>query len=793
MNSPLQVDPSFNGGFTQKSNQNNVFKEVLAKIARNWYWFIFSLAVCYGTAKLYLRWMIPIYNVECRFLIKKQNSPSNSSDELSQLNIISNNNNDVANEIEVLKTRLLMSRTVRELQLNVSYFLKGHFKSTELYRTAPFVLQLLSQENSAPGKAWNVSFTPDGQQAILQNEEGKTVLGWGDTLRTKDITLVLLHYGPIKPNGNYLVIITPEEQAVTSYLNRTKIAQAGDGENVIQMNFTDPIPDRGEDVLNKLYDVYTRANMEDQNSIADNTIEFINNRLDIVHNELSGVEKNIEDFKAANKLTNVEDQSKLVLNNVNEINKDLSQQDFQLEVIKTVTDRLNEKAYRVVPPDIATPDPTYAGLAQRFNTLVMQRDAELGTTKPSNPIIQQMNDQIDSVKTELLLSLDNVRAGLTIARNNLSGKLDELTGELKNEPSKERTFLDISREQAVKQQLYLFLLQKREETAISKSGTLANSRLIEPARADGAPFSPNHMNIFMIALVLGLAVPASVLYLKEFLNNKIWEKKDITTQTETPILGTIGHNKSGDAMITLSDPRSVIAEQFRSIRTNLRFLLTGKQHQVILITSSMSGEGKSFISLNLATSLALSGKKVALLELDLRKPRLSSQLGLPNDQGFTNFMISNTDLKYLPKPAPNHPNLFLINSGPIPPNPAELLLQDKMKDLFEYLYANFDYIVIDTPPVGLVSDALLVSGYADACLYVTRQNYTFKQQIAIVNDIFVNHKMKGLSIVINDTDATKGYGYGYGYAYGRKAYYQEEKTSGRLWSRIFWKNRKNAS
>ena len=790
MNSPLQPDQSIQNEPIKRSSQANAFKEVLAKVIRNWYWFVISVVICVAASKVYLRYLVPMYNVQSRFLIKPQ-SASNGSEELTQLNVVSNNN-DVVNEIEVLKTRLLATRTVRELQLNVSYFQKGHFRSTELYATAPFVARIIQQGNGA-GAAWNVSFSPDGQQILLENETEKHSVGWGDTLRSGDIVLVFQHSN-IAPRsaltGSYVVSIAPEDQVATSLLNRTRVAQAGDGENVIQMNFVDAIPRRGEDVLNKLYDVYTRANVEDQNTIADNTIEFINNRLEIVHRELSGVEKNIEDFKTTNNLVNLDDQSKLAVANTNDLNKDIAQQDLQLAVVATVEERLKTPTPRVVPPDILTADPTYAGLVTRFNALVMERDAALGTTRAANPMIVQMDSQLDSVKTELVLSLENVKRTVQLARQGMIAKLDQMMGVIHDAPSKERAFLDIAREQTVKQQLYLFLLQKREETAISKSGTLSNSRLIEPAKADGAPFSPNRMNIYATALLIGLIIPASILYLKVFLSNKITEKKDITDLTEIPILGEIGHNKTGDALVVIDDARSSIAEQFRSLRTNLRFLLTGKQHQVILVTSSMSGEGKSFISLNLASSLALSGKKVVLLELDLRKPRVSSVLGLSNEQGFSNFMVSNMDLKYLPKPVPQQTNLFVIGSGPIPPNPSELLLQDKIKSMFEYLYANFDFIVIDTPPIGLVSDALLISGYADTCLYVTRQNYTFKQQISIVNDLYIHRKMKGLSIIINDLDISSryGYGYGYGYRYGGAGYYDDPNPTRAKWNKLFAKD-----
>ncbi|HTJ12461.1 MAG TPA: polysaccharide biosynthesis tyrosine autokinase [Dinghuibacter sp.] len=798
MNSPLPFDQSPQGEPVRRSPQANLFKEVLAKVLKNWYWFLISVAVCLVVSKVYLRYMIPMYNVQARFLLKSQTQAmSGANDELTQMNIVNNNNNDVANEMEVLRTRLLMMRTVRALQLNVAYFQKGLFKSTEVYRTAPFIVELSNQADSAQGHGWTVTFSPDGQKIFLENETGKQVLGWGDTLRTADLSLVFLR-NPIArgslPTSPYLVTIAPEDAVVSSLSSRLKVMQMGDNENVIQMSLADAIPRRGEDVLNKLYEVYTLANVEDQSTIADKTIEFINNRLEIVHRELSGVEKNIEEFKTANHLVSLDDQSKMALQDANDLNKQVAAQDLQLAIIGTVEERLQDKTPRVIPPDIMSADPSYFAMLQRYDGLIMQRDVALQTTKPSNPLVVQMDNQIDSVKRNLVQSLANVKRGVQIAKEQLTGKLDEVTGMLHDAPSKERAFLDISREQTVKQQLYLFLLQKREETAISKSGTLSNSRLIEPARCDGGPFSPNRMNFYAIALVVGLVIPAGIIYLKEFLNNKVWERKDIETLTATPILAEIGHNKTGEAIVVAKDARSSIAEQFRSLRTNLRFVLTGKQHQVILVTSSMSGEGKSFVSLNLAATVALSGKKVALLELDLRKPRLSSLLGLNNDQGFSSFMVSNMDLKYLPKQVPDNPNLYVIGSGPIPPNPAELLLQDKMKTLFDYLYANFDYIVIDTPPVGLVSDALLIAGYADTCLYVTRQNYTFKQQLSIVDDLFVHRKMKGLSIIINDVDVSSryGYGYGYGYRYGG-AYYEDDWTGKSRWARLFMKNRKNAS
>jgi tyrosine-protein kinase Etk/Wzc len=777
MNSPLSLSDSQQPTAFKKQVQKNIAMELLRIALKNWYWFALSVTVCLVMGKVYLRYQVPIYNVQARFLVK-QTPSSGNADPMAQLEL-ANPNNDVVNDLEILRTRLLMIRTVRELQANVSYYMKGRFKSTELYDDAPFIFKMISISDSALTGSWDVQIDADGKGVGLEDDHMKRSLHWGDTLNLGDRSLVIIRRdssAPIPASANYLVVISPEAQVVTSYMNRLKVAQAGDGENVIQMSISDPIPKRGEDILNKLYDVYTRANVEDQNTTADNTIEFINNRLEMVHKELSGVEKNIEDFKSSNKIINVEDQAKQVLGKSEETSTEIGKIDLQLQLLESVQVRLKEKMTRVVPPDLLSNEPSYTSMAQKFNTLVLQRDAALGTTQPGNPIILQMNAQIDTVKTEMLMSLENIKRDLLLAKSGQETKLNELTGEIRSAPGKERTFLDISREQTVKQQLYLFLLQKREETAISKSGTLANSRLIEPAKSEGAPFSPNNMNIYMECLVLGMLIPSGIIYLREILNNKVRSKNDIEIQSDIPILGEIGHSRNDEGLVVVNEPRSKVAEEFRYIRTNLRYLLASKKHQVILITSSMGGEGKSFISLNLASALAQSGKKVALLELDLRKPRLSTQLGLPNDQGFTNYIISNTELKSLPKPVPGNPNLYIIGSGPIPPNPSELLMQDKIKTLFEYLYDNFDYIVIDSPPVGLVSDALLVAEYVDVCIYVARQNYTFKEQINIANDLFVNRKMKSVSIIVNDVTTKGAYNYGYGYGYGQNTYYSEDET-----------------
>ena len=499
---------------------------------------------------------------------------------------------------------------------------------------------------------------------------------------------------------------------------------------------------------------------------------------------MKDVETNVEQFKRNNNIsTDLRTQSGLLLENVSDLEKMITQQEVQTNVVGSIEQHLNSNAFRVVPGALVIQDPTYLSMVEKYNMLVLERDNQLQTTKEDNPFIKSLNQQILNLKADILTSLSNIKRGMRIAKNDFSQKKDRLLGEISLVPSKERAFIEISRQQNVKQQLYLYLLQKREETAISKSGTLANSRLIEPAISGPLPFSPKRKLIYLGALVIGILIPAGLIFAKDLLNNKITRKEDITRITEVPIFGELGHNNTGENIIARQDARTVLAEQFRLMRTNLHFLLKGNTHQVILLTSSMSGEGKSFLCANLALSLAISGKKVVLMELDLRRPKVSKLLGLPGNKGFTNFVVEDMPMSRLLQPTTLDPNLFVISAGTIPPNPAELILMEKVTTLFDYLRKEFDFIIVDTAPVGLVTDALLVSKYADANIYVVRQNYTLKEHINIINDLAVNAKMANMSILINDVKNKGSYGYGYGY--GGKGYYTDQPAKKSFFKR--WK------
>ncbi|MEP7318536.1 MAG: polysaccharide biosynthesis tyrosine autokinase [Panacibacter sp.] len=764
----------------------NELKQTIYKYLRYWYWFVLAVGISVFVGYLYLRYTIPVYSVSSKILIKSDKSGGSVSqaDILSELDIFSTKSN-VGDEVEILKTRYIMRKVVEELGLNINYIQVGNIKSTDLYKKAPFKINILSLPDSLSTQQLHLKLRNDGFNIF--NDSLNERFRYNDTVSTHDLifTVELLSGRSFDSSNEYIVSIGSIDAANNAYAGSITAAFVNKQSNVIQMTLSTTVPKRGEDILNKLYEVYTRLNQEDKNQIADSTINFINQRLILVANELSDVEKNVEQFKLKNNVSlDIKEQSQLTLSDISDVQKRLIQQEVEISVVESIQGHIKGNSYRVVPGALVIQDPSYISLVEKYNTLVLEHDKQLQTSKADNPIVISLAQQIENVKADLQTSLANIKQGMLIARDELVKKNNQLLGVIKTAPSKERAFMDISRQQEVKQQLYLYLLQKREETAISKSGTLANTRLIEPARSNPVPFLPDRSNIYLIAFVAGFFIPFSIIYLVDFLNNRVTGRKEIISITNAPIIGEIGHNTTGEVIVAKKDSRTGIAEQFRAIRTNLEFILKGKEHQVVMLTSSMSGEGKSFLSINLAASLAIAGKKVALVELDLRKPKIAKAFGLEHTEGFSNFMISEMHPEKLPVQTAFHANLFLVSSGPIPPNPAELLLQEKMADLFNYLRENFDYIIVDTPPVGLVTDAILSGKYADACIYIIRQKFTFKRQVEIVNDIIVNSKIANLSILINDVSANShyGYGYGYGYSYGYSygygkaaSYYSDEE------------------
>jgi len=752
-----------------KENPQFNFKQVISRIQKNWHWFLISLLLCLFVAFLYLRYTAPVYKTTSEILITEDKAPNPADDVISkafggQFGM----GNSVDGEAEILKTRLIMGKVVRELKTYIKYYHKGKIRLVELYKTTPFVLHLLNSPDSILPQQLEIKMI--GTKVEVTGEDFVKQVNLYQAFRVPGLGNVQIEKGEEEPDPEqiYTVKIATVNKTIIDYMKKLDVSIPIIMVKILQLNFTDEVPRKSEDVLNKLTELYISGTLSDKNRVADSTIAFIENRLVYVGKELGHIEGNVQTFKQQNKLTDISAQSTQLISSTKESVNDLAKAETQLSVLAAVEKHLTQAgaAESIVPSGALLDDPSFGSLVERYNTIVLEKEKKSISQTEDNPYMQNLNAQIARAKADMLAGLRSLKKSLLISKSKLESQSNTIAGQVRNVPAVERTYLDLARQQQIKQELYVFLLKKREETAISKTSNISNCRIIEPP-ISLEPISPIKVNVIGYAIVLGLLIPAGSILLKEKLYTRIISKEQIRSATSVPIIGEIGHNSVyGESIVVSEQARTSIAEQFRSLRTNLSFFLKGED-KTILLTSSMSGEGKSFISINLATVLAISGKKVVVMEMDLRKPNLSNKLNLKNDFGFTNYVV-NKDLhpQDIVVPSGLNENLFIISSGRIPPNPTEIIMTERTEALMKSLSAQFDYVIIDAPPIGMVTDAQLLSKYAQLNLYVVRQHYTYKEQLAILQDLYANEKMKNIAILVNDMKNRSGYGYGYAYGYG---------------------------
>ncbi|MBF9252534.1 polysaccharide biosynthesis tyrosine autokinase [Pontibacter sp. 172403-2] len=756
----------------QEPEQINL-KSVLVKYLRYWYLFVAGIVLFLGIAFLYLRYTTPEYLISSMILIKddaKSPELSGSGALDSEFNIFQPSKN-LSNEVEVLRSKSLMQRVLSELALTTSYLIEGDVKYSEIYGEDVPVKVIAKELNEEAYEEDLTLYLKDRNSFKLQDETGIKTYQYGQQIN--------------KPYGSFTVAAVPgasdRYQKITikfnnvkrladSYRARLTIEPTSKDASVLAVNLTDAIPERGKDVINKLIEDYNREAMEDKNLVASSTIKFVNERLGYLTDELSDVEKSVESYKRKNDVTDVSSEAQIYLQKESDYNRQLAEWDIQLEVLNSIEKYLsrNQNQYELVPSGLSIDDPTLQGLISQFNELQLERKRTLRTLQPANPLVLNMDEQLGNLRENILENLQNIKKSLEITRENLMASSEKYQSRIQQVPVMERELLEINRQQSIKEGLYLYLLQKREEAAMSLGATVANARVIDSAVSSEQPVEPKKVLVYLFAVLLGLGCPFAFIFIKDMLNDKVQTLQDVEKATATPVLGEIAHKKTDNALVVTADSRVPVAEQFRLIRANLQFATLGKENKVVLISSSMSGEGKTFFSLNLAASLVLAGKRVVLLDFDFRKPGLLRSLGLADEEeGITSYLFSKAvSIHDIIIPSQAMPDLFVIGAGPVPPNPSELMLLPKVGKLIQELKEVFDYVIIDTSPVGQVADALALAPYADATIYMVRNNYTYKAQLDIIDDIHKNRKFNQPMIVINDAQKEAGHAYGYGYTYG---------------------------
>lgn len=758
----------------------NSFLETVDRYKQNWIWFILCGLLGLLIAYLQLRYSTPVYKIQAKVLVNGSKTGTPLATEQSAFGggfgTLFGGPSSVDNEAEIIKTRYLMEQVISDLNEQVTIFRPGTVRDVETH-PKPLEIKLLSPKDSIRGGVFTVELLNKKGGQISQDESFSTAFTFGQAIDLPRVGQVIINRVEPMDKGiqrTYKIRISEFESRVSNFIGRLGVSIKNTLVSVIDLSFDYPLRNRGEEILNKVIEVYMKNDLIHKNIIADSTIAFVDNRLAIVEKELNAIEQEIQSFRQHENLADMSAQAQILLENSSAYVNQLAEVQTQLNILADVEEYLTDETnQRVLPNAVSTSDVVFNDLITRYNEVLLERGRRLLSATPDNPTIINIDRQLSTLRHDMLANLRSTQSRLNITKSDLEQKTRQLESEVKHVPATERIFLDLSRQQQIKHELYLYLLQKREETAISKTATISNSRVIDPPKAAASPFSPKRTATLLTGLLIGLIVPSALIYFRDILNTKLRNREDIKKQTSTPIIGEIIRSRHKEPLVVSKHSRSAIAEQFRTLRTNLAFYLTDPNQKTILLTSSMSGEGKSFVALNLATVLAMTGKKVVLMEMDLRKPNLSEKLNHANKVGFTNYVLNT---KLMPEEIYTasgiHENLLLIGSGPIPPNPAETILSHRLGELMEHLNDHFDYVIIDAPPIGLVTDAQLLSRHADLTLYLIRLGYTHKTQLQIVEDLYRNKKMNQLAILVNDIDPKGGYGYGYGSGYGH-GYYED--------------------
>ena len=773
--------------YTEQEEQVD-YKALFFKYLIHWKWFVASIVVCLIGGWIYLHYTTPVYSITGSVIIKdnkKNNSVSTGLADLEDLGFYSSTNN-FDNEVEVLHSRTLLKKVVEELDLYINYRTRENLRPVELYKDTPVKVWLTPEEaEKLPNGAavLEVVLKPGGKLSVSTEIDEQEFKQDFDKLPA----LLTTPYGTFSfTPGDSAIVEKEQEITVTvaaprimanGYANALSVEPTSKTTTIAQITLQNTSPQRGVDFINKLIEIYNRDANDDKNEVASKTAEFIDERIKIINGELGTTEKELETFKRDAGLTDLKSDAQLALSENSEYEKKRAENSTQLRLVQFLSEYANnpDHAYEVLPVNMGLTDTGLTELINRYNEMLLERKRLLRTSSESNPVVVNLDASIRAMRSNVQTTILSVQKGLMITKADLERQAGKYAGRITSAPGQERQLVSISRQQEIKAGLYLMLLQKREENAITLASTANNARIVDEAQTGLLPVSPKGKLIYLIAFVLGIAIPVGIIYIIELLRYKIEDRSDVEKLTTVPIIGDIPASdnmpKEGSVVVH-ENQNDMMAETFRNVRTNVQYML-GNNQKVVLITSTTSGEGKSFVAANLAISFALLGKKVVIVGLDIRKPGLNKAFQMSHkEDGITRYLADpeHTDLMSLLQQSNVTPNLYILPGGAIPPNPTELVARDSLVQAVDRLKKEFDYVILDTAPIGMVTDTQLISRVADMSIYVCRAGYTPKAGYLFINELRDHKKLPNLCTIINDVNIKTGkYGYGtYGkYGYGR--------------------------
>ena len=753
-----------------KSNDaNSGLNDILFKYLPYWPVFILFVLLCIAGAWYYLRITPPQYEISASIMLKDEKKGSSDGQTINQLNLLSEKR-IVENEIEIFQSRTLMQEVVKNLSLDVPIFEEDKFGSRSAYSTSPVMIQLADAEKVKLADKVEFQFFEKDSMVMIGSK--KYPINQFVNTPYGNIRFAANKFQLTNTEKQLYFSISPLQKATASLVSNLKASPSTKLTSVLLLKIKDTDQQRGENILDELIKVYKKASLSEKNKLADSTTSLLEKRLRIVGQDLTDIQKKAQNYKSSKGAVDIGTQGRLYLESVVSTENQLTNINSQLssleEVEKYVYDKDN--AAGTVPSTQGLNDPMLPDLLKRKYDLELEYEKLKQTTGEKNPILTSIKDQINKIKPSLIESIQNQKKNLEANKLNLNSATNSYSSMLHSIPKKERELIEISREQLIKENLYAFLLQKQAESELAQVNNFSDTRIIDNAQATILPVSPNKMMTYGVALAIAFCLTIGILSFKDLFNSKILFRYEIEKLTQAPIIGEIVHNKSNSAIVIQEGKRTFIAEQFRRLRASLGYLGGKSGRKKILVTSSLPGEGKSFVALNLALSLALTDKMVILLELDLSNPSLSSKINAKYEKGVSNYLKGELEPDEVIKRTSIHKNLFFLPAGTLPENPSELLLTEKLKKLLCYLEDIFDVIIIDSAPASLLSDAFVLSPMCDTTLYVVKHGFTPKTYLERLDEESNSeNQLTNLRIVFNGIRSRgflkNGYGHGYGYGY----------------------------
>ena len=773
--------------------------EILFKYLAYWPWFIVSVIICICGANMYLRYSTPVYSASAKILIKEQDgyrskssTPLSDVTELATINLTSL----FDNELEILKSKTLIKRAVSDLGLYINHSQGRKFGyDPQFYRNSPVQAYMTPEDADKLRGRVEVRMFYDGKELtaylsyVNQNRERVTIENHFSELPAALPTEVgvitftpAVDYVP-KKTIELLAYISNPQSTAASYRGSMTISPTSKTTTIANITVNNAVPARAIDFINQLVKVYNEEANNEKNEVANKTAEFIEERISIINRELGSTENELATFKQRSGLTNLTSDAQIALQEKSRYDQQLAQNATQLNLVQDLQNYLLDanNVNEVIPSNIGLEDSNLKNVINQYNTLIIERKRLLRTSSESNPAVINMNSSIEAMRSNVQTSIGSVLRGLQITQNTLQREADRFVGRINKAPKQEQEFMTIQRQQEIKATLYTLLLKKREENALTLAATASNGRLIE-APAAGGPIAPRTQMIFVTALMLALGLPIGIIYLKGLLKYKIENRMDVEKITKVPIIGEIPSctqmlKDNKNSIVVRENKNDIMEETFRAIRTNMLFMLE-KGQKVILVTSSIPKEGKSFVAANLAVSLAFLGKKTLIVGMDIRKPGLNKTFGFSSrSHGITNYMTNpeEVNLYDMIMDSEISPNLHILPGGSVPPNPTELVSRPIFEETIEQLKEHYDYIILDTAPIGLVTDTAIIAHVADLGIVVCRADYTPKSAYQNINNLQQDQIFTKLATLVNDIDMnlrknSYSYNFGrkYGYGYGRK-------------------------